>query len=119
LPQDKQSQAKGATMIEVVDSTFKETVTQVPNAVVYFWASWCKPCVTLSPIVEKMSQKYDNALFIKANVDANMLSAYDAGVKVVPTIVLYNNARPYEILIPPFTEEYLDAVLVQYLAPSL
>lgn len=74
-----------------------QKIIQSPNfnlIVVYFYASWCGTCSTISPKFEDASTKYNDVFFIKIDVDANNLDelAYrTCNVNVVPTFTFIKN----------------------------
>lgn len=71
--------------------TFSELIknSQVP-ILVDFYADWCGPCKTLSPIVQEVSSAMHGRIkVIKVNVDKNQNASMKYGIKGVPTLILF------------------------------
>lgn len=81
----------GGFVIEVTEATFQSEVLtrsmSVP-VVIDFWATWCEPCKTLSPILERLAAQYEGRFVLaKIDVDENQAIAQAAQVQSIPTIV--------------------------------
>lgn len=77
-------------MADVTDATFERDVlqrsAQVP-VVVDLWASWCGPCITLGPILEKVIAEKDGAVELaKVDVDANPGVAGQFRLQSIPAV---------------------------------
>ena len=55
-----------------------------------FYATWCGPCQTLSPVVEETARTFkDRVKVIKIDVDKNQPLANQYKVRGVPTLILF------------------------------
>ncbi|NJN28786.1 MAG: thioredoxin [Cyclobacteriaceae bacterium] len=71
--------------------TFSDLIksSDVP-VLVDFYADWCGPCKTLSPIVQEVSSAlHGRVKVIKVNVDKNQSASQKYGIRGVPTLILF------------------------------
>ncbi len=77
-------------MSDVTDATFATAVldrSKTVPVVVDLWATWCGPCRTLSPIIEKVIGETNGAVELaKIDVDANPQVAQAFAVQSIPSV---------------------------------
>ena len=74
---------------EITDATFAQE-TDKGLVLIDFWAAWCGPCRMQAPILDQLSEKYDEEDFkiTKMDVDANPATPAEFGVMSIPTLIL-------------------------------
>lgn len=101
--------------IDVTDQDFQEKVIDSDKTVIVdFWAVWCGPCRQLSPVLEKLGEKYsDQVTVAKVNVDDNPGIAAQYGITSIPTVYVFKDgervatsvgAKPLHV----FEQEFAD-----------
>lgn len=70
---------------------FQELVLDSQEKIlVDFWATWCGPCMMLSPIVEEMAE---TCRVGKVNVDEEPELARQFGIVSIPTLIVFENGK--------------------------
>ena len=76
-----------------------------------FYATWCGPCKSLSPIIEEIDKEHDDLTVTKVDVDKNPDLAAKYGVMSVPTVFI----KKYDEIIESFSgmkpKEYIENLL--------
>jgi thioredoxin 1 len=74
---------------------FKDIIQHSDEAVlVDFYADWCGPCQTMSPILEEVSHELDGKIkIIKLNVDKSPQASLQFGVRSIPHFILFKRGK--------------------------
>ena len=92
---------------------FEQEVLNSANPVfVDFWAEWCGPCRSVSPVVEELSDEYgDKVNFVKVNVDENSELAQKYNVFSIPTLAIFRNGEVISQKVGAATKESFKTMI--------
>jgi thioredoxin 1 len=85
-------------MTKPIDVTEKDFDTMVLKSkvpvLVDFWATWCRPCMMIAPILDELANEYDGKMtFAKMDVAENSKLAAQYGMSL-PNLIIFKNGKP-------------------------
>jgi putative thioredoxin len=83
-----------------------------------FWATWCEPCKTLGPMLEKLAAEYNGAFRLgKVDVDSQRELAGMFGIKSIPTVMLVKDGQVLDGFAGALPEGQLREFLLRHMQP--
>ncbi len=80
-------------MIDYQGQNYQDVIGQQGLVVVQYYATWCGPCKMLKPVLEQISTEMTETKFFRVDIDLFRNQAIEAGIKSVPTVVLYKDGE--------------------------
>ena len=107
-----------AAFQHVSDSNFELEVLKAEGPVlVDFWAPWCGPCKMITPVLEKLAERFDDKLKIcKVNTDESPETPGKLGITGIPTLIVFKDGVEQERIVGFRPEPELAATIEAHLA---
>jgi thioredoxin 2 len=104
-------------IVDASASTFEQEITSSLPVLVDFWAPWCGPCRTVSPLVERVGRENAGRLkVVKLNVDEAPAISQRYAVQGIPLLVLIRGGAEADRLVGAVPFERLSAWVEPHLA---
>lgn len=80
--------------IKLTTDNFESEVLKSDKPVlVDFWAEWCGPCKSLSPIIEELAKEYREIKVGKVNVDEEQELVSKFEIMGIPTLLVFKEGK--------------------------
>jgi putative thioredoxin len=108
-------QAAADLIKETTTKTFVRDVieeSKVQPVLIDFWAPWCGPCRTLTPIIEKaVLAAKGRVKLVKMNIDENPEIPGQMGIQSIPAVIAFVNGQPADGFMGAVPESQVTAFI--------
>src|SRR5579871_2819272 len=81
-------------VIELTTDNWNEQVTSGTLVVADFWAPWCGPCRSLSPVVDRLADQFAGKVKVgKLNTDDHPDVAVRYQISAIPQVLLFKGGE--------------------------
>jgi putative thioredoxin len=115
------SLATAATEKASIEAFRRDVVDASKDALVLvdFWAEWCGPCKTLTPLLERITAAHaPRVKLVKIDVDKNQSLAAQFRIQSIPTVYAFLNGQPIDGFQGALSERELQAFVDRLLAAA-
>jgi putative thioredoxin len=110
------------SVVDVTPESFQREVVErsrTTPVLIDFWATWCGPCKTLSPVLEKLAREMSGKFVLaKIDIDANPELADAFRIQSVPSVILLKEGRIVDGFLGALPEAQLRKFLEQHLGAA-
>ena len=101
------------SLLQVNDKNFAAEVLNADLPVlVDFWATWCGPCRSISPIIEELAKEFTGRVKVtKLNVDESPATPSQYGVRGIPTLILFKGGKIFDQIVGAVPKARLMAMI--------
>ena len=88
---------------QITDENYKEILKSDKLVIIDVYATWCKPCSVIAPILDKLSDEYSEKVLIgKYNIEdeADLCDKYN--ILSIPTLLFFRNEEMIDKCIGSF-----------------
>ena len=102
--------------ITVTDASLSEIIRKHPLVVVDCWATWCRPCQMIAPVIDEMARDYAGKIvFGKLNVDENPATSRQFRIMSIPALLVFKNGVLVDQIIGAAPRATLESRIKRYI----
>lgn len=96
---------------EVNKSNFEEIINRDKKVLADFNADWCGPCKILKPMLEEISETYENIKIVSINIDDEDELAEKYNVSSIPCLVLFDKGTEIKRNVGLISKDEIESII--------
>ncbi len=88
-----------------------EVIKSDKTVLIDFWATWCGPCMMLSPVIAQIAQEHPEIKVCKVNVDEQPELANAFKISSIPTLIVIKEGIVDEVSVGYQTKEQIEKLI--------
>ncbi len=91
---------------------FDDVINSGKPVLLDFWATWCRPCMMMGPVVDAIADEYkDKAIVAKVDVDSAQEIAAKLGIMNIPNFKVFKDGKEVANIIGAVPQKMLTDAL--------
>ncbi len=119
---DGEDKTQADLIVEATDATFVKEVIEASRerpVIVDFWAPWCGPCRSLTPVLEAQVKSAKGAVkLVKLNIDDHPGVARQLRVQSIPAVFAFKGGQPIDGFMGALPESQVKAFIERLTGPG-
>lgn len=76
------------------DQNVNELIASGQPVVIDFWATWCGPCMRMSPVIDELAAEFEGKVLVgKYNIEEETEFSTANRIMSIPTILFFKNGE--------------------------
>jgi thioredoxin 2 len=104
----------GPGPVKLTDTTFSDAIRK-GSWIVDYWAPWCGPCRTITPILDELAKERTDVTIGKLNVDENPRTSVRFGVQGIPLLIFFKDGAEKGRVVGAVPRGQIESAIQRYL----
>lgn len=92
-----------------------EVLNSEQPVLIDFWATWCRPCIAITPTVEEIaSEMSGQAKVFKVDVDQNQELAMKYDIMSIPALIVFKGGKEVDRMVGAGSKADIKALLQKH-----
>jgi len=105
----------GANLALEASQFESEVLKSEQPVLVDFWATWCRPCIAITPFVEEIANEMSGqAKVFKVDVDSNQELAAQHDIMSIPALLVFKGGKEVDRMVGAGSKEDIKNLISKH-----